>query len=166
MISAAALIMNAARPVTRFTSDVLGIFAGSLNAGMFRGFEIAYDVRMAFRASVRTDKFCARDLRRGDGGAGQRGAGKKHNREEETSSGDASHPPPASRAGSGSTSGRICGIAPGIHSYRGRSTYRVPYNSFCNTSLATGCIIPKLNSNSMQEVFRALPKPTSRCGLR
>ena len=66
VVRATALVVNAPWTVTGFTADVLRIGSFGLNAHVGGGLEIADDLSMTLRASLRTDIFRAGDLRRGD----------------------------------------------------------------------------------------------------
>jgi hypothetical protein len=81
--SSAALVMNAARTVTRLTTNVLGIFAEGLQTGVCGGMEIPRRIGMALLATFGTDEFGARDLRWHNDCACYRCAGNRYRGEDE-----------------------------------------------------------------------------------
>ena len=75
MRRATPLIVNAARSVARFATDVLRIIAGRFQPGVRRRFEIAHFVGMTFLTTLRAGKLRAGNLRRHHNCPRQRGAG-------------------------------------------------------------------------------------------
>jgi len=75
MMGAAALIVDAPSAVTRFATDLLSVGSFSFQSRVRCGLEIAHDVGMTFRATLRADKFGAGNLRWDDDRARQGRAG-------------------------------------------------------------------------------------------